>query len=198
MLDILAYPDPRLLKTARPLTDEEINGGLIEGLSLGQLVDQMTALMRAGGKGVGLAAPQVGVLVRLFLCDISASNSPTPVPLVFVNPELSDFRGEVEMFEGCLSLPGIELKIKRPQMVKVKAKNIHGKEFEIDANGGLARVIQHEHDHLSGKLITTRTSIIGNKKVKEALDQMERAHTRWQERQKRKAEKAEKKNDVQG
>jgi len=180
MLELVAYPDPILTKVCRPLTEEEIKTGSVEGRTIREIVEEMTHIMRNNRtQGIGLASPQVGLPIRLFIVDINAQN--VAVPLVFINPELTEPRGSVELPEGCLSLPGIQLKIKRPQMVKVKAFNLMGVEFNFDANGGLARVIQHENDHLDGNLIIKRGKIIGNKKVKEALDDMERKYKRWQE-----------------
>ncbi len=179
MIELVTYPDPILTKVCRPLTEDEIKNGL-DGVGLRTIVEEMTQIMRnERQQGIGLAAPQVGLSVRLFIVDINAQN--VPIPLVFINPEITEQRGSVEMPEGCLSLPGVQLNIKRPEALKIKAINLHGAEFSFDAQAGLARVILHENDHLDGNLIIKRGKIIGNKKVKAALDEMERTYKRWQE-----------------
>lgn len=189
MREIVTHPDPILKQKCRALTDEEIKSGEFETLtgkkSLRDLVDQMTHLMRANRPGgVGLAAPQVGEGIRLFICDLPGRNTD---PLVCINPEITDPRGSAEDTEGCLSLPGVKVSIKRPQMVKLKAKNLNGVEFEIDTNGLLARIVQHEFDHLEGVSILTRGNS-ASKKNKDALTEMERVYNRWQERLKKKEE----------
>lgn len=184
-MELVTHPDPILSKVCRPLTEDEIKTGVVEGRQLKDIVDEMTSIMRNNRvPGIGLAAPQVGLPIRLFIIDINAQRD--PIPLVFINPELSEPRGSEESLEGCLSLPGIHLNIKRSQMIKVKAKNLQGVEFEIEANGAKARCCQHENDHLDGITLLKRGKIIGNKKVREALDQMERAYKRWQEYQAKK------------
>lgn len=97
-------------------------------------------------QGVGLAAPQVGVLKRLFIVDIGDG------PIVFINPELSDLSGEQYGVEGCLSVPGKQGDVLRPYKIHVKALNIKGEAFELEAEEYLARVICHEYDHLEGVL----------------------------------------------
>lgn len=181
---IVAYPDPVLNKVARPLTEDEIKSGMVEGLVLKDLVQRMADLMRdAKGQGVGLAAPQVGLPLRLFIIELPAQKA--PVPLTFVNPELSNPRGSEEMVEGCLSLPDVQIKVKRPQMIHIKAKNVEGADFEIDANGMQARCILHEYDHLDGTLIITRGNVNAFRKNFQILDELERVYKRWQERKKR-------------
>jgi peptide deformylase len=180
MLELVTYPDPILNKVCRPITDEELQGRIVDGFNLDEIVDEMTYIMRHNSiPGSGLAAPQVGLSIDLFIVDLHAATA--PVPLVFINPELSDFRGKEEMVEGCLSLPGVQVKVKRPQMVKVKAKNLSGKEFESDFNGDLARVIQHEFDHTRGITILTKGNS-NTKRNRDALEYMERTHKNWEER----------------
>ena len=99
-------------------------------------------------QGVGLAAPQVGVLKKIFVIDIYDGTGIK----VFINPEILETSGEVIDIEGCLSLPGEQDEVKRPQKVKVKATNINGEEFVLEADGLLARAVCHENDHLYGVL----------------------------------------------
>jgi len=179
MREIVTHPDPVLTKKCRALTEEEIKSGTFDGIVIKDLIDDMTHVMRKTRPGgVGLAAPQVGIPIRLFIADLPGRNTD---PLVCINPELSDPRGSEEEVEGCLSLPGVKVNIKRPKMIKLKAKNANGVEYDLDANGLLARVIQHEFDHLEGVLILTKGPS-GSKKNKEALDEMERIYARWQAR----------------
>ncbi|MGG5462365.1 peptide deformylase [Clostridium sp. B9] len=98
--------------------------------------------------GVGLAAPQVGILKKIFVVDVMDGEGPR----VFINPEITEMAGEQTDEEGCLSLPGRHKPVKRANNIKVKALNIDGEEFELEAEGFLARAIQHENDHLYGVL----------------------------------------------
>ncbi|WP_160675736.1 peptide deformylase [Clostridium sp. C8-1-8] len=98
--------------------------------------------------GVGLAAPQVGILKRIFVVDVYDDYGPR----VFINPEILETEGEQIDMEGCLSIPGEQSEVTRPNKVKVKALNLEGKEFVLEAEGLLARAICHENDHLNGVL----------------------------------------------
>jgi peptide deformylase len=139
---IVLYGDPVLREKARPVekVDRQVK----------DLVDDMIATLKKA-KGLGLAAPQVGVSKRIFLIDLSAIDLTESVR-VFINPEILETSGEVLMEEGCLSFPGIYQKITRPEKLIVKATDANGKEFEMRADGMLARAILHEYDHLEGKL----------------------------------------------
>ena len=99
--------------------------------------------------GVGLAAPQVGILKQIFVVDVGDEEG-NPVPYVFINPEIIDREGVQVGFEGCLSVPGKSGKVARAEKVKVKAFDQDMNEFEMEAEGFLARAIQHEYDHLNG------------------------------------------------
>ena len=99
--------------------------------------------------GVGLAAPQVGILKKIFVVDVGDEEG-NPVPYVFINPEIIDREGVQVGFEGCLSVPGKSGKVARAEKVKVKAFDKDMNEFELEAEGFLARAIQHEYDHLNG------------------------------------------------
>ena len=103
-------------------------------------------------RGVGLAAPQIGISKRILVLD-GTSVDPAIQPMVLINPEISDREGEEVGREGCLSLPGIEVEVKRSQKIHVRAKSPEGKTLEFDAKGFFARIIQHEADHLDGVLL---------------------------------------------
>ena|SRR3990167_5896821 len=117
--------------------------------------------------GVGLSAPQIGLPHTYFVCNADGMD------LVFINPEIEPYGGWAEALEGCLSLPGVEVVVKRAKKCKVKAQDIDGNKFEIDADGLLARVIQHEGDHLQGITIDTKMGLadkMANKKKIEGLE----------------------------
>lgn len=115
--------------------------------------DMVDTLKKA--KGLGLSAVQIGVLKRVFIVDLSVVDL-TETLRVFINPEILETSGEAEMEEGCLSFPGIYQKIVRPAVVKVKATDLEGREFVLEAKGMAARAILHEYDHLEGKLYIDR------------------------------------------
>ncbi len=115
--------------------------------------DMVDTLKKA--KGLGLSAVQIGVLKRVFVIDLAVVDL-TETLRVFINPEILEKSGEAEMEEGCLSFPGIYQKIVRPAVVKVKATDLEGHEFVLEAKGMAARAILHECDHLEGKLYIDR------------------------------------------
>jgi peptide deformylase len=115
--------------------------------------DMVDTLKKA--KGLGLSAVQIGVLKRVFIVDLSVVDL-TETLRVFINPEILETSGEAEMEEGCLSFPGIYQKIVRPAVVKVKATDLEGREFVLEAKGMAARAVLHEYDHLEGKLYIDR------------------------------------------
>lgn len=140
LLPILEYPDPRLKKVATPvaaLTPE-----------IRKLVRDLAETMYSA-PGVGLAATQVNVHKRVIVIDIS---EPKDDLRVFINPELLSAEGEVECEEGCLSVPGYYDKVTRAARIRVRARNEHGATFELEAEGLLAVCVQHEMDHLQGKV----------------------------------------------
>ena len=146
LLPILEYPDPRLRKVAAPVhsfTPEVV-----------KLVRDMAETMYAA-PGVGLAATQVDVHKRIIVIDISDTKDQLRV---FVNPELVAADGEAECEEGCLSVPGYYDKVVRAATVTVRAQDARGETFEIAADGLLAVCIQHEMDHLDGKVFVERLS----------------------------------------
>jgi peptide deformylase len=160
-LHIIHYPDPRLRKISTAVTEF--------GEPLAQFVQHMMTLMEKG-KGVGLAAPQVGINTRLIVLN------PTGQPdgnRVFVNPVIREPHGSVEAEEGCLSLPGINVQIRRAQTCRLTAQDIQGRPIELELEGLLARICQHETDHLNGVLIIDRmgpTDRIGTRKTLRALE----------------------------
>ncbi len=147
---IVIYGDPVLREVAKPI--EEIDQEIKDLVS-----DMVDTIKEANG--LGLAAPQVGESRRIFMVDLSAVDM-TATLKVFINPEIIETEGEIELEEGCLSFPGIYQKITRSAHVKVRATDLDGSQFEIDADGILARAILHEYDHLEGKLFIDRISSI--------------------------------------
>jgi peptide deformylase len=146
LLTILEFPDPRLRKIASPVAavTPEIR----------KLVQDMAETMYAA-PGVGLAATQVDVHKRVIVMDISEARDTLRV---FINPEILSSSGEAEAEEGCLSVPGYYDKVTRPATVRVRALNEHGEQFEQDAEGLLAVCVQHEMDHLVGKVFVDHLS----------------------------------------
>jgi peptide deformylase len=149
--EIRTYPDPVLRnKTARV---EKIDS------SLERLIEDMVATMHAA-PGVGLAANQVGVALQLAVIDLSSrENEDQRHPLlVIINPEVLSMEGSISEEEGCLSIPDYAEKVKRAARVKVRAQDRTGKVFEIEAEGLLAKALQHEIDHLNGLLFIDHLS----------------------------------------
>ena len=140
ILPILEYPDPRLKKVAQPVT--------VFGPEIERLVRDMAETMYAA-PGIGLAATQVDVHKRVIVIDISETRDQLRV---FVNPELLEAEGEAECEEGCLSVPGYYDKVTRAASIRVRAQNERGETFELAADGLLAVCVQHEMDHLQGKV----------------------------------------------
>ncbi len=145
LLKIRLYGDPVLETNCDPVPDGDF--GTPE---LKQFVDNMFATM-ADYQGVGLAAPQVGELKRLFVVDTSAGEDPEH-RRVLINPEIVETHGEQLGEEGCLSIPGFRAKVRRPQRVIVKGKDVDGNDVEIAGEDLLARAVLHENDHLNGVL----------------------------------------------
>ncbi|MCS7164207.1 MAG: peptide deformylase [Thermodesulfovibrio sp.] len=148
ILEIKKYPDEVLKKKAEAVTD--ING------DLQRFIDNMIETMY-NANGVGLAAPQVGVLKRVIVVDTSPRQENQSL-IVLINPEIISSEGEILSEEGCLSLPGFITRLKRKEKVFVKGLNRKGKEIEIEATGLLARALQHEIDHLDGILLIDKIS----------------------------------------
>ena len=157
-LEILEYPDPRLRTKAKPINEF--------GQALQQQIDDMFETMYAA-PGIGLAATQVNIHKQLFVIDVSEDKDQ---PLVFINPEIVELRGVEEMEEGCLSFPGVYARVERADALTIKALDRHGKEFTMDADGLLAVCIQHELDHLQGKLFVDYLSTLKRQRIKKKLE----------------------------
>ena len=143
---IVTYGEPVLREVSEAV--DEINQQVKDLVS-----DMVDTLKKANG--LGLSAVQIGVLKRVCIVDLSAIDI-TETLRVFINPEIFDLEGEIEMEEGCLSFPGIYQKIVRPSKVKVRATDLEGREFVLEAAGLAARAILHEYDHLEGTLYIER------------------------------------------
>ena len=145
---ILTYPDPFLSAKAAPVARMD------DGVR--KLIDDMFETMYSAS-GVGLAAPQIGEGRRVIIVDVSAVEK-NVAPMALVNPEIVAHRGMVEATEGCLSIPGVEGVVARPEFVTVKGLNELGEPVRFEAGGLLARALQHEIDHLDGVLFIDRLS----------------------------------------
>lgn len=163
LLPILHYPDPRLHKVATPVAvvDHRIR----------RLINDMAETMYAA-PGIGLAATQVDVHERVLIIDISDTRNELQV---FINPEILETTGEAETEEGCLSVPGIFDKVTRAERVKVRALDVQGEPFTLEAGGLLAVCIQHEIDHLDGKVFVDYLSRLKQKRIAAKLQKHSRA-----------------------
>lgn len=157
LLPILRYPDPRLHTRARPVT--AVDAGIRK------LAADMAETMYAA-PGIGLAATQVDVHQRLLVLDISEDKSDLRV---FINPEILGREGECVGEEGCLSVPGIYETVTRSERVRVRALDLDGKTFTLDAHGLLAVCLQHEIDHLDGKVFVEYLSRLKLGRIKAKL-----------------------------
>ena len=158
ILTILEYPDPRLRTRAVPVAHFDAD--------FGRLVDDMLETMYVA-PGIGLAASQVNVHRQLVVMDLSKDQSE---PLVFVNPEILERRGVATAEEGCLSVPGIYDEIERAAEVRVRARDRHGGVFERELDGLLAVCLQHEMDHLEGKLFVDYLSALKRERIRKKLE----------------------------
>jgi peptide deformylase len=163
LLNILRYPDARLHKVAKPVTEF--------GARLEQLVADMAETMYEA-PGVGLAASQVDVHEQLILVDTSETKDQLKV---FINPEITWASEEKQVYdEGCLSVPGIYDGVERPARVKLRALDQKGQPFELEADGLLAVCIQHEMDHLLGKVFVQYLSPLKRNRIKAKMLKEER------------------------
>lgn len=160
-LQLCYYGNPVLRKKAKPVAE------IAEAER--QLAEQMLETLYATGNGIGLAATQVGVLKRLIIIDIGEDDDDTYEPLVLFNPEILNVEGEVVAEEGCLSIPNVTAEVRRPEKVVVDGINIRGEPIRIEADGLLARVLQHEIDHLNGILFIDRISGLKRQLLKDEL-----------------------------
>lgn len=161
--EILIWPDPRLKEKALPVTrfDEELK----------KLVADMAETMYSAD-GVGLAAPQIGVLQRVVIIDTSPRDATGPGLIAVVNPEVLLSEGELLYQEGCLSIPGEFEEVKRFAHVKIRAQDPAGKPFELDGTGLLGVAIQHEIDHLDGTLFVDRISMLKRELIKKRMKKL--------------------------
>lgn len=158
VLDVLRFPDERLRTVAKEVTDIDD--------SIRKLVKDMFETMREE-RGIGLAATQVNVHKRVIVMDVSEDQDE---PRVFINPQIVEKSGTTISEEGCLSVPGNYAKVERAEEVTIKASNEHGEEFELMADGLLAICIQHELDHLIGKLFVDYLSPLKRQRIKTKLE----------------------------
>lgn len=162
-LEILEFPDPRLRTVAKPVekVDDELR----------KLIDDMFETMY-DAPGIGLAATQVNVHKRVIVMDLSDEKNE---PRVFINPEITPLTQDLAPYEeGCLSVPGFYEKVKRPARVKITALDRDGNEFEEEADELLATCIQHEIDHLEGKLFVDYVSRLKRDRIKKKLEKVHR------------------------
>ena len=159
ILNILEFPDPRLRTIAKPVT--------VFDDALRQLIDDMFETMYEA-PGIGLAATQVNVHLQVVVMDLSEDRSE---PRVFINPTVEELTHDMGQYqEGCLSVPGFYENVDRPLQVRVKALDRDGKPFELIAEGLLAVCIQHECDHLNGKLFVDYLSQLKRDRIKKKLE----------------------------
>ena len=157
---ILFYPDKRLREPGKEV--EEFDA------ELHRLIEDMAETMYVA-PGVGLAAPQIGVSKRLFIVDVATDEDEPSDLRVFINPETIATEGDTIFNEGCLSFPGVREDIDRAERVTVRALDQDGNQFELEADGLLAIAIQHENDHLDGKLMIDHLSVLRRRLVHRAM-----------------------------
>jgi len=161
-LEILEFPDPRLRTRAQPV--EQFDA------ALARLIDDMFETMYAA-PGIGLAATQVNVHRRLIVIDISENKNQ---PLVFINPKILSHEGLEVNEEGCLSVPQIFEEVERATRVRVQSQDRHGKVYESELEGLLAVCLQHEMDHLEGKLFVDYLSALKRDRIRRKLEKNRR------------------------
>ena len=161
-LNILHFPDPRLREIAQPVehVDDDVR----------QIIDDMFETMYAA-PGIGLAATQVNIAKRIIVIDVSEEKNQ---PLCLINPEILSLDGIEEMEEGCLSVPGVYERVQRADRVRVSALDRDGRKVEIEADGLLAVCIQHEIDHLDGKLFVDYLSQLKRTRIRKKLEKEQR------------------------
>lgn len=163
LLPILSFPDPRLRTKAKPV--EQVND------DIRQLVKDMLETMYAA-PGIGLAATQVDRHIQLIVMDLSEEKNE---PRVFINPVISALTDELQPYEeGCLSVPQVFDKVERPARVRIDFLDLEGRQQSIDADGLLAVCIQHEMDHLDGKLFVDYLSPLKRQRIREKIGKQER------------------------
>jgi len=163
IIDIVKYGDPRLLKVCKTVEDFSI---------LPQIISTMYDSMYEA-EGIGLAANQIGIDLNLFIIDIT-DNAEDDGPHEFVNGKIVESHGESSFSEGCLSIPGVEFEIKRPEFITLSYQKLDGSKHEREFGGLYARAIQHEMDHLNGKLIVDHVSSIAKMRYKSQLKEIKK------------------------
>jgi len=161
------FPDPVLRQRAAPV-------GAIDAALVAR-VRRMFEIMYEH-HGIGLAAPQVGALERVFVVNLTADREQPEEERVYINPQISSPEGECTQEEGCLSFPEIRLDVVRPERVQIRATDLEGEQFEESADGWLARCVQHEFDHLDGILFVGRVPIARRLMVRKQLKELERKY----------------------
>lgn len=156
-LNILEYPDPRLRQVAAPVTqvDDDVR----------RFADDLVETMY-DARGIGLAAVQVGDARRVVVIDVSEERNE---PRVLINPEILEREGDVESEEGCLSIPGIYDRVQRAERIRFRAQDRNGELFEAEAEGLLAICVQHEIDHLDGRLFIDYLSELKRSRIRKRL-----------------------------
>lgn len=162
VLEVLRYPDERLRTIAATV-------GPIDA-TINTIIDDMFETMYAE-EGIGLAATQVNIHKRIIVIDVSEDRSKQ---LVLINPELLEQRGATGIEEGCLSVPECRALVPRAEWVKIRAQDRHGNSFELETDGLLAICIQHEMDHLIGKLFVDYLSPLKRQRIKQKMNKLER------------------------
>ncbi|MCM8855292.1 MAG: peptide deformylase [Candidatus Thiodiazotropha sp.] len=162
ILDILHFPDPRLRNKAKPVAQVDV--------SIRRLIDDMLETMYQA-PGIGLAATQVNVAKRVVVIDLSEEKDQ---PLCLINPEILEKDGEEQMEEGCLSVPGVYETVKRANHIRLRAFGRDGISFEMEADDLLAVCIQHELDHLEGKLFVDYLSSLKRQRIRKKLEKESR------------------------
>lgn len=162
-MKIIAYPHPMLRYVSKPV--RKVNA------DFRKLVQEMFDIMYASN-GIGLAANQVELPLRLFIVNLAAKRGDGE-ELVFINPVLSHHKGSDEAEEGCLSLPGLYAQVVRPKTVRVQAYNLQGQEIKADLSGLLAKCVQHENDHIDGVLFTDRIPELTRAAIADQLAEFE-------------------------
>ena len=157
LLKIRTYGDPCLRKKSKAVKDV----GPSERFLINAMIETMHSY-----KGIGLAAPQIGLNEQIFVADVGDG------PMVFINPQITKKTGADVMEEGCLSIPDVLIKVKRAQSIEVIFTDENNRKMQLKCGGLLAKVIQHETDHLNGKLIIDYSSIPEKLKFKKKLDEM--------------------------
>ncbi|SIS87435.1 peptide deformylase [Phaeovulum vinaykumarii] len=167
---ILIHPDPRLKKVCDPVASFDAD--------LRQLADDMLETMY-DAPGIGLAAPQLGVMQRVFVMDCKKEKEGLPEPMVLINPEITWTSEETGIYEeGCLSIPGTFADVTRPQMVRMRWFDVDGKEHEQEFGDLWATCAQHEFDHLEGKLFIDYLGPIKRKMITRKMEKLKRDRAR--------------------